>query len=93
MAKHLLQAEASRIRSSGCNPPAVSVIELDRDLAPKQAKAVMAVLARRTGAETVPRVFINNRCIGGATDMAEYAKIGALNAALRRAGKCPPIDN
>jgi glutaredoxin len=80
------------VRSTGCNPPVVRVIELDQDLPTKEARAVMAVLARRTGENTVPRVFVNKRCIGGAAEMAEYAKIGALNAALRHAAQCAPLE-
>lgn len=88
----MLQAESVRVRRSGCTgmlPP--RIVELDKELAPDRAAAVVHALAARTGAATVPRVFVGGTCIGGATDTAAYARSGALEAALRLAAKCPPV--
>lgn len=79
------------MQRSGCEaatPP--RVFELDEQLDPALARAVVAALAERTGAATVPRVFIGGSFLGGAEDTARYAQSGALNAALRAGAGCRP---
>lgn len=87
-----MMAESAKVRRSGCAgvlPP--HVVELNKELPPDRAAEVVRALAERTGAATVPRVFVGRTCIGGATDAASYARSGALEAALRFAAKCPAV--
>lgn len=86
--KYLLQTERRRLRSQGCDAPVPTIVDLDRELDPQSAKDVIEALATRTGAATVPRVFVDQKCIGGATDVAEYAKAGMLSMKLRAMGQC-----
>lgn len=51
------------------------VIELDER---PDGDAIQAELARMTGARTVPRVFVNGKCIGGGDDTAALAANGQL---------------
>lgn len=47
---------------------------------------VRAVLARRTGAATIPRIFVAGRHLGGCTDAFDAYRAGELQSALRAAG-------
>jgi cysteine synthase A len=47
---------------------------------------VRAVLARRTGAATIPRIFVAGRHLGGCTDAFDAYRTGELQSALRAAG-------
>ena len=57
---------------------------------------IRAVLAARTGARTIPQVFVGGHWIGGCTDTLELAKTGRLQAMLREHGvacdECIPVD-
>lgn len=45
-------------------------------------------LGRMTGASTVPRVFVEERFVGGAEETVDYAQSGGLRLALMKAGMC-----
>ena len=47
---------------------------------------VRAVLARRTGATTIPQIFVAGRHLGGCTDVFDAYRGGALQTALQAAG-------
>jgi cysteine synthase A len=47
---------------------------------------VRAVLAARTGARTIPQVFVGGQWIGGCTETLELAREGRLQAMLQAAG-------
>merc|ERR1712154_459974 len=51
------------------------VIELENL---SNCSAIQDVLLQMTGARTVPRVFINGKCIGGGTETKDLAKSGQL---------------
>jgi len=53
------------------------VIELEHR---KDMDAIQDVLKRMTGARSVPRVFINGKCIGGGDETAALQKKGKLAA-------------
>lgn len=79
------------MRASGCDtalPPVV--VELDGVLPPAGARAVVDVLRERTGAATVPRVFVAGKFIGGAVETQQYAREGALSLAVRAGAGCAP---
>lgn len=42
------------------------------------AADIQAVLGQMTGAKTVPRVFVNGRCIGGGSDVKQLHASGNL---------------
>jgi len=42
--------------------------------------AIQDALLKKTGARTVPRVFINGNCIGGGSETRDLAKSGQLAA-------------
>jgi glutaredoxin 3 len=46
-------------------------------------EAAWAALEKRSGMKTVPQIFINDRCIGGFTDMAALDQKGELDKLLR----------
>ena len=46
----------------------------------------VSILARLTGADTVPRVFIGGECIGGGDDTERLEKQGALEKKLKEVG-------
>ncbi|HRP88048.1 MAG TPA: glutaredoxin domain-containing protein, partial [Gammaproteobacteria bacterium] len=47
---------------------------------------IRAVLRRRTGAPTIPQVFIGGKLVGGCTDVFDAFKTGELQAQLAAAG-------
>jgi len=47
---------------------------------------IRAVLRERTGAPTIPQIFVGGEHLGGATDVFEAFKSGRLQEALQRAG-------
>ncbi len=55
-------------------------------------KAVRQLLAERTNASTLPRVFLEGKCLGGATETVQYARAGMLAVALRRIAGCGRSD-
>ena len=59
------------------------VVELDEK---ENTSAIQDALKIVTGARTVPRVFINQDCIGGGDDTVEKHKNGELKELLRKAG-------
>lgn len=46
----------------------------------------VAVLGQMTGADTVPRVFIDGKCIGGGDDTEALDKKGELEKKLKEVG-------
>jgi len=60
------------------------VLELDQ-LSSKAADEYQSELGKLTGATTVPRVFINGKCIGGGDDTSALDKKGDLERLLREA--------
>jgi glutaredoxin 3 len=44
------------------------------------------ILGEMTGADTVPRVFINGECIGGGDDTEKLEKKGELEKKLKQVG-------
>jgi glutaredoxin 3 len=59
------------------------VLELDQ--LPSKADEYQDVLGKLTGASTVPRVFIDGKCIGGGDDTSALEKKGDLERLLREA--------
>ncbi|CAF3382324.1 unnamed protein product [Rotaria sp. Silwood1] len=59
------------------------VLELDQ--LPSRADQYQNELGKLTGAQTVPRVFINGKCIGGGDDTMALEKRGDLERLLREA--------
>jgi glutaredoxin len=91
VAKRILSAETARVRATGCAEAAPPVVvELDHALPPARARALVEVLRDRTGAATVPRVFVGGKFIGGAVETQEYARAGALSVAVRAGAGCSP---
>jgi glutaredoxin 3 len=60
------------------------VIELD-DYPGKVGNTIQNVLQQFTGAHSVPRVFINEKCIGGGDDTVAALRDGRLESWLREA--------
>jgi glutaredoxin len=90
-AKRILDSETARVRASGCGAAAPPlVVELDAALPPERARAVADVLRERTGAATVPRVFVGGKLVGGAVETERYARMGGLSAAVRAGAGCAP---
>jgi glutaredoxin 3 len=54
-------------------------VQLDRE---EDGAAYQDVLQEMTGARTVPRVFINGKCIGGGNETAAAAADGTLQKLL-----------
>ncbi|KAK6628004.1 hypothetical protein RUM43_002100 [Polyplax serrata] len=52
-----------------------TVIELDKR---EDGSAIQTVLGQMTGVRTVPRVFLNGRCIGGGNDIKSLYESGRL---------------
>lgn len=52
-----------------------TVVELDSR---NDADSIQNELGNMTGARTVPRVFVNGKCIGGGDDTAALASSGKL---------------
>ncbi|OXA61034.1 glutaredoxin [Folsomia candida] len=48
-----------------------------------QPKEVQAILKEMTGASTVPRVFVDGKCIGGGSDTVQLFKTGRLEEILK----------
>ena len=59
------------------------VLELDQ--LPEKSEEFQSELGRLTGASTVPRVFINGKCIGGGDETGELDQRGDLEKLLRQA--------
>uniref|UniRef100_A0A0K8TNB9 Glutaredoxin-2, mitochondrial n=1 Tax=Tabanus bromius TaxID=304241 RepID=A0A0K8TNB9_TABBR len=55
-------------------------IELDKR---DDADEIQDILEEMTGARTVPRVFIQGRCVGGGTDVKKMYESGELKNALQ----------
>lgn len=88
-AKRVLREATVHARVTGCAAAAPPhVLDLDVVLSPAQARSVMAALARRTGAATVPRVFVGGDFVGGAVETERYARSGALGLAVWRGAGC-----
>eukprot|EP00931_Biecheleriopsis_adriatica_P081121 TRINITY_DN54471_c0_g1_i1.p1 TRINITY_DN54471_c0_g1~~TRINITY_DN54471_c0_g1_i1.p1 ORF type:complete len:192 (+),score=50.53 TRINITY_DN54471_c0_g1_i1:39-578(+) len=61
---------------------AFETVELDL-LSEKEAQAFQASLGKMTGARTVPRVFVNGRCIGGGDETVSLQRSGKLRSLLK----------
>lgn len=59
------------------------VLELDK--IPSKTDQYQDELGKLTGARTVPRVFINGKCIGGGDDTSALEKKGDLQRLLKEA--------
>ena len=55
------------------------VVELDND---KDGAAIQAILGKKTGASSVPRVFIKRKCIGGGTETKQLYDQGKLKSMI-----------
>ena len=62
-----------------------AVFELDVSHS-KEFDAIMHVLGKMTGGETVPRVFVNGKFIGGGDDTHRLAQNGELKKMLEGIG-------
>lgn len=58
--------------------------ELDKD--PFKNTSTLSELDKLCGFETVPKIFIGKRCIGGCDDMHEQIKNGTFNQILKEEG-------
>lgn len=85
----MLRTEIARVAGTGCAAPRAEVIELDDG---DVAREVQLVLAERTGAATVPRVFVGGGCVGGAEETVAYARSGGLRIALMDVAGCAAPD-
>ncbi|XP_028818139.1 glutaredoxin-like isoform X1 [Denticeps clupeoides] len=65
------------------------VIELDQH---SDGRRLQEALAQITGARTVPRVFINGRCIGGGSDTKELHQQGKLVPLIEQCTSCCMSD-
>lgn len=45
-------------------------------------EAVWEEMEKRSGMKTVPQIFIDGKCVGGYTDIAELDQAGKLNVLL-----------
>jgi len=70
-AKSVLEAEGR----------AFTVMELD-DMPPNDMANMQDALAEMTGARTVPRVFVNGKCLGGCNDVVNLQQSGKLSKVL-----------
>ncbi|XP_030640300.1 glutaredoxin 2 isoform X2 [Chanos chanos] len=61
------------------------VIELDEH---SDGRRLQETLAQITGARTVPRVFINGRCIGGGSDTKQLHQQGKLLPLINQCSPC-----
>ncbi|KAG7270155.1 hypothetical protein CRUP_007679 [Coryphaenoides rupestris] len=61
------------------------VIELDEH---NDARGMQEALAHMTGAQTVPRVFINGKCIGGGSDTQQLHRQGKLQPLIQQCAPC-----
>ena len=87
-AANTLSIERHRLSRGGCSVPRAKVISLD-ELPTKVANQMQDIFFETTGARTVPRVFVEGQCIGGAEDLVRYQQTGGLEMALRKLSKCP----
>ncbi|CAN8075747.1 unnamed protein product [Agarophyton chilense] len=88
-AKRALSTATRRLVKEGCDVPKAAVIELDDgSVSPEIAREIQSILMKMTGASTVPRVFLNQTFLGGASETLQYAQGGGLHFALMKAGKC-----
>ncbi|XP_069132824.1 uncharacterized protein [Argopecten irradians] len=60
-------------------------IELDDR---KDGEKLQNILGHMTDAYTVPRVFINGKCIGGASETKQLFKKGELEKLIQQCGQC-----
>jgi glutaredoxin len=63
----------------------VAFLQLD-EMAEEDAAAIQEVMEDRTGARTVPRVFVGGRFLGGGDDTAAKAASGELRRLLQEQG-------
>jgi glutaredoxin 3 len=64
----------------------IKIVELDELDDNSQADAIQDYLNKITGARSVPRVFINGKCIGGGDDTARLDAENKLKELLKNAG-------
>ncbi|XP_048833356.1 glutaredoxin 2 isoform X2 [Brienomyrus brachyistius] len=64
---------------------AYKVIELDEH---RDGEPLQEALAQITGARTVPRVFVNGRCIGGGSDTKTLHEQGKLASLVEQCAPC-----
>ncbi|XP_077564564.1 uncharacterized protein LOC144180031 [Haemaphysalis longicornis] len=60
-----------------------TAVELDSR---SDGDSIQKVLGQMTGASTVPRVFVNKKCLGGADDLVDMMKSGKLTPLLTSLG-------
>ncbi len=75
---------------------AVDFRSVDLDSVPFQRDdlggRIRAVLSKRTGASTIPQIYVGGKWIGGCTDLFDAYAGGALDHSLCAAGNAPKID-
>ncbi|KAJ8277941.1 hypothetical protein GJAV_G00081930 [Gymnothorax javanicus] len=64
---------------------AYKVIELDKH---NDGRRLQEALAQITGTRTVPRVFVNGKCIGGGSDTKELHQQGKLVPLIEQCSPC-----
>jgi glutaredoxin 3 len=64
----------------------IRIVELDELEDSSQVDVIQDYLNKITGARTVPRVFINGKCIGGGDDTARLDRDNKLKELLKNAG-------
>ncbi|XP_053720229.1 glutaredoxin 2 isoform X2 [Synchiropus splendidus] len=75
MAKHVFDELGTAYR----------VVELDQH---SEGQRLQEALAHVTGARTVPRVFVNGKCIGGGTDTRQLHQQGRLLPLIQQCAPC-----
>ena len=61
----------------------MKILEIDGD---KDCSEIQDYMSQVTGGRTVPRVFINGKCIGGGNETSSAHQSGELEKLLRSAG-------
>jgi len=67
-------------------PDVYLIIELDKEKDEKAMGEIQDYLQKKTGARSVPRVFVNGKFIGGGDDTVKLEKTGELKQVLEGAG-------
>lgn len=75
------QVIGSLKRQPMAEPKPIRVMELD-SMPASEAGAMQDVFEEMTGARTVPRVFVNGKCIGGCDDVVKLQEQGKLEEVL-----------
>eukprot|EP00448_Togula_jolla_P005762 CAMPEP_0170603956 /NCGR_PEP_ID=MMETSP0224-20130122/19176_1 /TAXON_ID=285029 /ORGANISM="Togula jolla, Strain CCCM 725" /LENGTH=146 /DNA_ID=CAMNT_0010928847 /DNA_START=22 /DNA_END=462 /DNA_ORIENTATION=+ len=77
LAKEVLQGELQ----AKCH-----FVEMDKEMSPTEAIEMKGHFLKLTGENTVPRVFIGGKCVGGGSEVKQLHERGELKTLLEKAG-------